>query len=144
MHHTLVEREIGVILKLDFEKAHDKVNCEFLLSCLHLKGFNDKWCRWTDQILKHDIVSVKLNDMIGPYFQSAKGVREGDPLSHMLFNLAAEVLTKMVLKGQSNNLFVGLASDLMDKGLAIMQYADDTVICLQHDLKKAVNMKLLT
>lgn len=75
MHHTHVKREIGVILKLDFEKVYDKVNWEFLLSCLKLKGFNDKWCRWTDQILRNGTVSVKLNDMIAPYFQSAKGVR---------------------------------------------------------------------
>lgn len=84
-------------------------------------------------MLRGGTVSVKLNDYVGPYFVNYKGARQGDPLSPMLFNLAAEVLTKMVLKGQRNNMFTGLASDLVENGLAILQYADDTVICLQHD-----------
>lgn len=111
---------------------------------MQLKGFNEQWCGWTEKFLKNGTISVKVNDTIGPYFQSAKGVRQGDPLCTMLFNLATEVLTKMVLtlKGQSNNLFIGLASDLIENGLAILQYADETVICPQHDEEKVVNMKL--
>lgn len=89
MHHTHVKREIGVVLKLDFEKAYDKVNREFLLSCLHHKGFNEKLCHWIDQVLRDGTVSVKLNDTVCPYFVSSKGVRQGDPLSPMLFNLEA-------------------------------------------------------
>jgi hypothetical protein len=40
-------------------------------------------------------------------------------------------------------LFEGLAPDLIDKGVAILQYADDTVLCLSHNPAKAVNVKLL-
>jgi hypothetical protein len=36
-----------------------------------------------------------------------------------------------------------LAPDLIDKGVAIMQYADDTVLCLSHEPDKAVNLKIL-
>jgi hypothetical protein len=36
-----------------------------------------------------------------------------------------------------------LAPDLVDKGVGILQYADDTVLCLSHDPEKAVNLKLL-
>jgi hypothetical protein len=49
----------------------------------------------------------------------------------------------MVLEAQANGLLIGLAPDLIDKGVAIMQYADDTVICISHDLEKALNLKLL-
>ena len=37
----------------------------------------------------------------------------------------------------------GLASDLIKDGVGILQYADDTVICFEHDIDKAVNVKLL-
>jgi hypothetical protein len=50
---------------------------------------------------------------MGPYFQSAKGVRQGDPMCPTLFNLVVESLTKMVLKAPSNDMLVGLAADLI-------------------------------
>jgi hypothetical protein len=61
-----------------------------------------------------------MNDELGPYFQSAKGVRQGDPLSPTLFNMVGESLTKMVLTAQKNGLFVGLVADLIPNGIAIL------------------------
>jgi hypothetical protein len=143
MHHTHIKKHVGIILKLDFEKAFDKVNWEFLLDCQKAMGFGDFWCNRVKQILHNGTISVKINNVMGPYFQSAKGVRQGDPLSPFLFNSAVQCLTKMVLEAQANGLLTGLAPDLIDKGVAIMQYADDTVICISHDLEKALNLKLL-
>jgi hypothetical protein len=50
--------------------------------------------------------------------------------------------SRKVLEAQANNLLVGLVPDLIDKGVAIMQY-DDTVLCITHDPQKAINLKLL-
>jgi hypothetical protein len=44
MHHTHVKNHIGIIFKLDFEKAFDEVNWNFLLSCQRAMGFGDFWC----------------------------------------------------------------------------------------------------
>lgn len=76
-------------------------------------------------------------------FQSHKGVRQGDPLSPFLFNLAVECLLKMIFNAQKEGLLNGLAPDLIDKGVAMLLYADDTVLWIEHDPDKAVNVKLL-
>jgi hypothetical protein len=55
----------------------------------------------------------------------------------------ADVLTRMVLSSQHNNLIVGLIDNLIPKGVAILQYEDDTIMCLTHDEDKARNVKLL-
>ena len=40
----------GVIFKIDFEKAYDKVKWSFLQQVLRMKGFDTDWC---DQIMKY-------------------------------------------------------------------------------------------
>jgi hypothetical protein len=49
----------------------------------------------------------------------------------------------MILKAQQNNLIIGLMENLFLNGIAILQYTDDTIMCLQDDLEKARNLKLL-
>jgi hypothetical protein len=70
-------------------------------------------------------------------------VRQGDPLSPMLLNFVADCLTRMVLKAQQNSLIPGLIKNLIPMGVAILQYTDNTIIFLEHDMEQARNMKLL-
>jgi hypothetical protein len=55
----------------------------------------------------------------------------------------ADCLTSFVIRAQQNKLTTGLISDLIDGGVAILQYADDTIVCLEHNFEKARNVKLL-
>jgi len=70
-----------------------------------------RWCRGT--------VSIKLNDSYGPYIKSFQGVRQGDPLSPILFNFVVDCLTRMVLKAQDNELFSRLVEQISLRGVAI-------------------------
>jgi hypothetical protein len=49
----------------------------------------------------------------------------------------------MVLRAQSNDTLVSLAADLIPNGVVVLQYVDDTVLCIKHVPEKAVNLKLL-
>jgi hypothetical protein len=49
----------------------------------------------------------------------------------------------MILQAQDNGLLVGSADHIIPHGVAVLQYADDTIICLKHDPVKARNLKLL-
>jgi hypothetical protein len=73
LHETKRKKRIGVVLKLDFEKAYDKVSWEFLIQCLKKRGFNETWCDWVALMVKNGTVLVKLNGVLGLYFQSYKG-----------------------------------------------------------------------
>jgi len=86
---------------------------------------------------------VKLNNLIGPYIKSFKGVRKGDPLSPILFNFVADGLPRMIHKAQANNIFTGLVDHIIDRGVAMLQYVDDTIICLKHGIEGARNMEIL-
>src|SRR6266498_1326584 len=74
-----------LILKIDFEKVYDKVKWPFLLQTLRMKGFSPKWCSWVQSFISGGSVAVNVNNEIGHYFQTRKGLRQGDPLSPLLF-----------------------------------------------------------
>ena len=57
--------------------------------------------------------------------------------------MVAECLKNMVLCAQKYGLTTSFAPDLIENGLAILQNADDTILCIKHDPNQGVNLKLL-
>jgi hypothetical protein len=144
MGHELHRKKLnGIILKIDFEKAYDKVKWSFLQQSMRMKGFASGWCKLIESFMQGGSVGVKVNDDIGRYFQTKKGVRQGDPLSPMLFNIIADMLAILIERAKEDGQVGGLIPHLVEGGLSILQYADDTILFLEHDLQKAVNMKLI-
>jgi len=70
-----MKNDCEIILKLDFEKAYDKVNWTLLFSCMKARGFNEIWSGWIRQVVAGWTISVKVNNLIGPYVKSYKGLR---------------------------------------------------------------------
>jgi hypothetical protein len=64
-------------------------------------------------------------------------------LSPILFNIVVYMLSILIKRPKEEGQVAGLVPHLVDDGLSILQYADDTLLFLEHDLEKAKNMKLL-
>jgi hypothetical protein len=77
LHETIHElhrkNESGVILKIDFEKANDKVKWPFVKQVLEMKGSLPQWCNWIDTIIQGGHVGIKINDQVSSNFQTKKG-----------------------------------------------------------------------
>lgn len=132
LHETIHElhrkKYSGIILKIDFEKTYDKVKWPFLLQTLLMKGFSPKWISWIESIISGGSVAIKVNDDVGRFFQTKKGLRQGDPLSPIVFNLIADMLSIMIQRAQLAGQIDGIVPHLIDGGLSILQYADDTIL----------------
>jgi hypothetical protein len=92
IHEIKRKNQNGIILKLDFEKAYDKVKCGFLQQALRMKGFSAQWGKWVESSMCGGSVGVQVNSKLGRFFQSKKGLRQGDLLSPVLFNVDADML----------------------------------------------------
>lgn len=72
LHETLHEihskKLDGLIFKVDFEKAYDKVKWSFLQQTLRMKGFDELWRKHVDCFIKKGSVGVKVNDDVGHFF----------------------------------------------------------------------------
>jgi hypothetical protein len=100
-------------------------------------------CRWISSFLEERHVGVKINDQVGQKFQTKKGVRQGDPLSPILFNIVVDMLAILIKRAKEEDQITGVIPHLVDDGLLILQYVDDTILFMEHDIDKANNIKLL-
>lgn len=99
-------------LKLDYEKAFDRVNLDFLEELLTKRGFNKKSTSWIHQITHKGFVGVKRDNSESGFFLTEKVLRRGDPLSHLLSNLVVDVLTRMLIKAASEDLTKDMCYDV--------------------------------
>ncbi|WVZ54242.1 hypothetical protein U9M48_005067 [Paspalum notatum var. saurae] len=133
IHHLKKQKKAGIVLKLDFEKAYDKVDWTFLeeMDCLGEKA------------VEGGRVSVNLNGQRGEFFRSYKGLRQGDPLSPMLFNLIGDALSEILKTAREKGVLNGLVPDLIEGGLTHLQYADNMILFLENTEREIRNMKFL-
>ena len=96
-----------------------------------------------DQEIVGGTVSVELNDSIGPYLQSSKGVLQDDPYLLSFLNIGVDCLTKKSYSSSIKWTMKGLVRDLIPNGASILQYGYDTIPCLEENPEYDLNHKLL-
>ncbi|GKG02295.1 cysteine-rich receptor-like protein kinase, partial [Tanacetum coccineum] len=102
------KKEKGLIFKVDFKKAYDSINWRFLLGIMRIMGFCNKWIKWVDTCIRSSSMSILVNGYPSEEFGLERGVRQGDPLSHFLFILAAEGLNAIVSEAAEKGIFRGV------------------------------------
>jgi hypothetical protein len=105
------------------------------------KGFSTKWISWIQNLLTTGTSFVLLNGNIGKPFTYKRGVRQGDPLSPLLFVLAADLLQTMINRAWQIGVLRHPLNDSFGGDFPIIQYADDTLLILPGDARILFNLK---
>ncbi|KAK1302387.1 hypothetical protein QJS10_CPB12g00586 [Acorus calamus] len=126
------DKRSGLALKLDFSRAYDRVDHDFLISVLGQHGFNANWLRLIKQCIGSAKGSVIINGSTHGFFPINRGLRQGDPLSPILFTLVANVFSRMCNKAASEGWITGLACT---QGGTKITHLDDTMIFATPDLQ---------
>jgi hypothetical protein len=88
----------AMFIKLDISKAFDMVNWPYLLDIMSFLGFGQKWRNWMSSLWCTTYSSVLLNGEPSSRILHCRGMRQGDPLSLMLFLVAMEPLQLLFKK----------------------------------------------
>ncbi|KAF5761365.1 putative RNA-directed DNA polymerase [Helianthus annuus] len=116
------------LLKIDFEKAYDFVNWNFVIDILEKMGFPPRWCVWIKGILSSARASVLVNGSPTFDFPCSKGMRQGDPLSPFLFLIVTEALSFLINKAVEKGLFKGICLPNSGPCVSHLFFADNAII----------------
>ena len=131
----------GAALLLDQEKAYDRVHPEYLQAVLHHFGFPAPFVDSIMHLFFNTQLSININGYISAPCQQQRGLRQGDPLSPLLFNLMLEPLLQSLLSSPSLR---GFSFDIPNAPtsqspfmitpppLKTLAYADDVLIFVTH------------
>ena len=114
------------LLSLDQEKAFDRVDWDFMCATLRHMGFGPSFVGWVNLFYSGVQSAVNVNGHISDFFALSRGVRQGCPLSLLLYVLVTEVLACNI---RANSNVPGLSlSGLQSLLPCLSQYADDTSV----------------
>lgn len=131
----------GMLCKLDIQKAYDHVNWKFLLYMLRRCGFGEKWCKWIQFCISTVSFSVMVNGTPEGYFRSSRGLRQGDPLSPLLFVIVMEAFSRMLEKAVEEGLIRGFT--VGHAQISHLLFADDTLILCDANDEQLRNLRRL-
>ncbi len=126
----------GILLLLDFEKAFDSVEWNFMISVLEKFNFGKGFINWVKILYNKPIISIKNNGWISEDIKLSRGVRQGCPLSALLFVLVVEIMGIQIRKNDEIHGF-----QCGEKNIKTSMYADDTSLLLSNfdSMKNAID-----
>ncbi|KAL4366542.1 hypothetical protein GQ457_05G026420 [Hibiscus cannabinus] len=117
----------GVVFKADFSKACDTVDCDFLMVIMKKMGFRDVRCH-SILCISLAYISVLINGSPTSLFAIMRGLRQGCPLSPLLFNIIAEALSTLIQQENAKGLFKGFLVGQATFKISHIQFADDLIM----------------
>lgn len=119
--------ENGLIVALDQEKAYDKISQDYLWDTLRAYNLPENFIQTVKSLYDKAETVVILNGKTSEPFKVSRGVRQGCPLSCLLFNIAIEPLANMLRKSLKLKGYTipGLQAKLITK-----LFADNTTVYL--------------
>nr|CAD1828004.1 unnamed protein product [Ananas comosus var. bracteatus] len=141
VHHLHSSKQQAALLKIDFDRAFDHINWNFLFELFQARGFGQRRIHWIFSLLQSSSAAVLLNGTAGLQFTCKRGLRQGDPLSPLLFILCTDVLFKMLHLASATHFLPAVG--VGDAKFHTLQFADDMLLFFDGSSRSAAVIKLI-
>jgi hypothetical protein len=128
LHSSIRRKDKGMIIKLDLANAFDRVRHNFLFKVMENFGFAPVFVNWIKVCIGSPWIAPLVNGRVTKFFQASRGLRQGCPLSPLLYAIQASVLSFQLEHCQNHNNLHGLRIAPGVKDINHAQFADDTLL----------------
>ena len=94
-------------------------------------------------LLKTSNSSIMINGILGNKIQSKCGLRQGDSLSPLLFNLAINVFATIIKKAVGNGSLGCVENKISHYRLSVLQFVDDVLLFTSHLPNHVITLKFI-
>jgi ribonuclease HI/exonuclease III len=137
IHSSCQRKEKGMLIKLDLANAFDRVRLNFLFAVMFKMGFHPHMVRWIKACIEGPWIAPLVNGRPAEFFQASRGLRQGCPLSPLLYAIQASVLSFQLNKRLQQRTLIGLSIAPRVERINHAQFADDTLLLGQANLPTA-------
>jgi hypothetical protein len=122
----------GFMAFLDFKKAFDSLEWNFMFEVLKKYNFGESFRKWVAILYNEPVSCIKNNGWISNIFKIERGIKQGCPLSALLFIISIEILAIVIRKDQELSGY-NFRLQNISKEIRISQYADDITLFLKNE-----------
>jgi hypothetical protein len=124
-------------LKLDIEKAYDRMEWILIIKILDRLGLYEKWVSLVRECISSPSFSMLINGSPKGHFSASRGFRQGDPLSPFLFIIGIEVLSRLLTSAENSGFFKGFPLAPTCPRVSHMLFVDDLIIFARASVEDA-------
>ena len=125
------------MLKIDLAKAFDWLEWDFITSSLQRKGLHGHFIKLIHACISSPTFSVNINGQSFEHFKSSRGIRQGCPLSPLLFVLAVNELSLALQDALQSNHLAGISLGPGCPPIHSLMFADDLLVCGKANVQEA-------
>ncbi|XP_057803087.1 uncharacterized protein LOC131018376 [Salvia miltiorrhiza] len=134
-------RSANMACKIDIKKAFDTMNWDFILKVFRVLGFHERFIQWISIIFSSARISILYNGHLSGYFACTRGVRQGDPLSPIIFGIAEDMLSHLILNCVAARRLTPMSFCRSMLFPTHLLYADDILIFCKASIRNAKTIK---
>ena len=127
-------------MKIDLSKAFDKISCLYLRLLLTHLGFRYEFMKWIMSCLSSSSIAILISGAASSFFSPKRGLRQGFPLSPLLFLLAVEGISLMIHNAKIQGSLKGIEA-AENFWVTHLLFVDDIILFSNGSLEDCKTLK---
>lgn len=130
------------VIKIDLSKAYDRISWTYLRLLLTHLGFKTDFISWIMGCITSVSFAVLINGAASTFFKGQRGLRQGCPLSPLLFLLAAKGLSQLIQKAKREGCVTGLEV-AVNCFISHLLFVDDILLFTNGNMNEIKELKTI-